>query len=197
MGHSSYISGCICELTLLASMLVVALRKPYADNSHNYRSIVTSCLGILVLGMDITLAFLGGTDSVVVMYLPYAMIGVNFLSVAMALVFIVKKIAVTASRYFERMSQENSLEEKKLDDDMFDNKELMAQIEEGIKNKNTKNFAQRLLHNKMIQRQKKKKGIVKVDISTLIYDTPDEAQETGLTPQRIKMVDGMLKRGEI
>ena len=57
--NMTFAAGIICSLLMVSSIVVVAVKKPFIEKYHNARSIATSAMGVLLLGVYITLGVSG------------------------------------------------------------------------------------------------------------------------------------------
>ena len=73
----SYISGIVAVSLLIICIVVVAVKKPFVDNSENARSIVTNIYGIMILSLYIGLSIKGPSHGESIFtYFPYGVIGI-------------------------------------------------------------------------------------------------------------------------
>lgn len=82
--NMTFAAGIICTLLLAVSPIVVAVKKPYIEQKHNVRSILTSAYGILILIVYTVMSYKGpSTEESLFLYLPYAVLvilGLNALT---------------------------------------------------------------------------------------------------------------------
>ena len=109
IGSVSFAAGILSVLVLLSSIVIVIVKKPFADKANNVRSILHKTLSILILTMYTVLSIHGPSRGQgILTYIPYVIVILLILNMILGSLFILRQFFMN-KKSVKNQSKSNSL----------------------------------------------------------------------------------------